>query len=333
MRPPYFSIVTCAYNPLPEIFDRLLKAVVAIGSFAQTPEFEIIIVDNNSSPALETRPQVQDFLTALPHARLIRETKPGLTNARIAGVNAAKADWIIFFDDDNEPHADYLTHASRLIQQHPNAGVLGPGNITVHFLGTPAPFALEHKFLFQERKFTQTTLDNVRWGQTAYPIGTGMIVRRDILQAYMANVASGQYTMTDRIGNSLISGGDIQILLTGIKIGWYAGSSPDLKLNHLISERKSSYRKMLQLIYMTSASAVRLYNEVFPDEPHPVVAVGNKRVLEVIYTQIRLYLFKEPWREVLFQTVRKLGELYAQVLAAPGAKPPLALRTVEKLLF
>ncbi len=327
-----FSIITCAYNPSPAIFARLLHAVAGIDAQAGRPEFELIIVDNNSSPALSEIDFVRDFVAGHGHLKVIQESKPGLTHARIAGVKAARYDWIVFFDDDNEPAADYLNQAAALIDRYPKCGVWGPGRISVEFVGSVSEFALTHRELFQERSIETTTIDNVRWGQTAYPIGTGMTVRRDILQFYIEQTESGIYTMTDRIGKSLISGGDIQILLTGIKLGWYAGTSPDLKMNHLIKQEKTVYKKMLQLVYMTSTSAVKLFNEVFPDDPHEVSRISNRRVLEVLYTQMRLHLFKSSLQEAGFQTARKMGELNAQVLAGKSLKQPLALKAFEKLI-
>lgn len=326
-----FSLIICAYNPDTAVFKRLLAALEAIALQKTYPPFEIILVDNNSTPALESQPDVKRFIESHLQARIITETKPGLTSARIAGAKEAGNEWIIFFDDDNEPAADYLLKANSLIEQYPQAGVWGPGKITVEFMGEVSSFAHSHKDLFQERNMGETIIDNVRWGQTAYPYGTGMIVRKNIMDEYVRFVEIGAYTMSDRIGKSLISGGDMQILLTGIKMGFYAGSSPDLALTHLIKVEKTQFKKILQLVFMLSASAVKLYNEVFPDAPHTVVPISNGYVLSNFYTQFRLHFFKKPAQEAVYLLAKRIGELYAHNIAAKS-RPPVALRLFNKLL-
>ncbi len=275
---------------------------------------------------------VKAFLENFPETKIVEEKKPGLTAARIAGAKHAVNEWIVFFDDDNEPASDYLLKATQIIQQFPQTGVWGPGIISVEFVGEVSDFALAHKDLFQERKMDGTIIDNVRWGQTAYPYGTGMTVRKEVMDEYIRQVETGVYTMSDRVGKSLISGGDMQILLTGIKMGWYGGSSPELRINHLIKQEKTRYKKMLQLVYMLSASAIKLYNEVFPDAPHEVVPISNKYVLTTFYTQMRLHLFSKGWREAFYLTATRMGELYAHIIAINQPKAPLALRIFYRFI-
>jgi len=329
---PGFAIITCAYNPDPKIFQRLLDAIDRVIGKAVGIFCEVIIVDNNSRPALSENELVRAFLQKHATAKLILETQPGLTSARIAGAKRAGSEWLVFFDDDNEPAADYLEKAASVIADHPEAGIMGPGNISVEFTGPVSAFAVSHRDLFQERVMTETVFDNVRWGQTAYPYGTGMVVRKLIMEKYINLVAAGKYTMTDRVGKSLISGGDMQILLTGIKMGYFGGSSHELKLNHLIKQEKTRYKKMLQLVFMLSASAIKLYNEVFPDQPHNVVKITNRYVLQTLYTQCRLHLFKKPFREAVYLLSTRMGELYAHVIAAGTSNAPFLLRFFYKVI-
>ena len=54
-----FSIVICTYNPQPQIFQRLLNAVLQFD--ALSPAHEVILIDNNSSPSLANNGAVQSF--------------------------------------------------------------------------------------------------------------------------------------------------------------------------------------------------------------------------------------------------------------------------------
>ena len=86
------SVVICAYNP-----DRLRLSRVLNALERQTLGkdcFEVLIIDNAS-----TKPINVDMGTL--EGSIVQEPKPGLTNARLRGVCEAKAELIIFVDDDN----------------------------------------------------------------------------------------------------------------------------------------------------------------------------------------------------------------------------------------
>lgn len=323
------SIIICTYSPDTNLLKRLLNAVTNLEQ-GQLP-FEVIIIDNNSPSPVAKLPMVAEFISASHDINLIVEKKPGLTNARIAGIKKAKYNWIIFFDDDNEPYKNYLLLAEQLINEYPQVGCWGPGKIDVEFVGKVSSFAYGKKELFQQRNMTETIIDNIRWDQPSYPYGTGMIVKREILIEYMSQVEKGNYTMTDRIGKSLISGGDMQILLTGIKMGYYAGSSPLLHMTHLINSKKTRFKKMLQLIFMLSASAVKTYNQVFPEAPHTVQAVYNKDVIKIAYYQMRRFLFKKPVKYLIYDTTKRMGELKAHVMAS-SSPTPMLLSLYQKMI-
>ena len=116
-----FSIIICTYNPNREIFQRLLNALLQFD--ISSPEHEVIIVDNNSNPALNENELVKSFLNKKQNSKLITEKNPGLTSARIAGIKNAKYEWLIFFDDDNEPDINYLKDASNAIAKINTVGV------------------------------------------------------------------------------------------------------------------------------------------------------------------------------------------------------------------
>jgi glycosyltransferase involved in cell wall biosynthesis len=61
-------------------------------------DFEVIIVDNNSSD--NTAEVINQFIKDFANFHYIREPKPGSTAARHAGAKMAKSDYLIFADDD-----------------------------------------------------------------------------------------------------------------------------------------------------------------------------------------------------------------------------------------
>ena len=328
----FFSVIICCHNPNYTIFKKLLHAVINFSLVA--PDHEVIIIDNNSSPALQTNIVVQSFLSSKQNATIITETKPGLTNARIAGIKASKGEWIIFFDDDNEPANNYLTEAKRVIDQHPKVGVWGPGNIDVNYEAQKNNNYLDNlKSIFQQRASAEICFDNNKIeGNICYPYGTGMILRKAILTVYINEVETNRLTMSDRKGSSLLSGGDTQMLYIGLRMGFYAGSAPSIKLTHHISPVKTKLVNILRLVYSVNAGQIKAYNEVFPSQPYALSEIKNSMLFKYLYIFIRQIL-RRPLKikTALLDLSRHLGMAKAQLIAN-NKKNPLLLGFWESVI-
>lgn len=101
--PPEVSVIVCTLAP-PEELDCL--AVLAEQPF---DDYEVVVRDD-----------------------------PGLAEARNAGVAAARADKLVFLDDDAVPHADYLAAVSDALEENPVVAgrVVHPSDgVVSHFSG------------------------------------------------------------------------------------------------------------------------------------------------------------------------------------------------------
>jgi glycosyltransferase involved in cell wall biosynthesis len=327
-----FSIIVCTYNPNFTIFKRLLDAILNFDN--TSPDHEVVIVDNNSQPDLYSNSIIGEFLLKKAHAILIEEKKPGLTAARIAGIKQAKHDWVIFFDDDNEPAIDYLIQVEKLINQHKQVGAWGPGHLTVNYINSTETLFLKRiKWLFQERVYNGTFFDNnTVEGSEYYPFGTGMIIIREALIEYITHVEKGRYTMSDRNRKNLMSAGDVQILFTCLQMGYYAGSSNLLKLVHLIDSNKANHNYAVKLLYALNSSHLKSYQEVFCDKNQKINAISNIEVFKNIYSAIRLHkMHREKYTLTMFIS-KKLGELNSRIVAH-GLPKPFFLYLFEILFF
>ena len=324
----FFSIVICSYNPNYLVFQKLLNAVLRLNEVS--PDAEVIIVDNNSSPALQINSAVQSFLSSKQNATIITETKPGLTNARIAGIKAAKGDWIIFFDDDNEPANDYLIEAKRIVDQHFEVGAWGPGNINVEFVGAATPDWIQAKrHLFQERRSNQIQTDSKKTYQHCYPNGTGLVIKKSIALEYVRLSTQGVLTLSDRAGKSLSSGGDTQMVMLCIKNGFTVGVSPQLQMKHLIDTRKATCAYLKKQVYYTSSSYFKAVNEVFPEEKLIGGLAGNSDILKSLYAAYRIHFSAEEKNSFCLRWARILGE-YAAPYNSRGLIKPFIVRMMEK---
>jgi glycosyltransferase involved in cell wall biosynthesis len=272
---------------------------------------------------------VSDFLKRLACARIIIEKKPGLTSARIAGIKAAKYEWLIFFDDDNEPNTNYLQKVVLSLNQYPTVGAWGPGEIEVEFTHRVPIWLCDEKHLFQQRKEEHTKFASQAEWQEFYPFGTGLIIRRDIAEIYAKRVHEKRYTLSDRKGKSLASGGDVQLVLTGIEQSYGAGVVSGLKLTHLIDGSKTRMKYLLKMQYGTASAYVKAYNQVFENAKIPIEEISGIQVLWKIYSLYRIHGRKMKREQFKLFFATKMGEINAR-FEASGVSKPLLLRFYEK---
>jgi glycosyltransferase involved in cell wall biosynthesis len=118
---PDISAVISTYNRcemLSVALDRLLNQQGAGASY------EVIVVDNNSTD--RTR-QVVESLIALGHSNLhyLFEPEQGVSHARNAGIQRARAPIIAFADDDVVVAQDWIESIKREFDAHPMADCIG----------------------------------------------------------------------------------------------------------------------------------------------------------------------------------------------------------------
>lgn len=326
-----FSIIICAYNPNNHLLERLLNSLISLDKLS--PLHEVIIVDNNSYPMLSKNNCVNNFLKLKDNSQIIFEKKAGLTSARIAGIKQSKYDWIIFFDDDNEPASDYLIRLHSCILQYPNVACWGAGKIEVEFIINKVPEWLEiYKPIFQERSVEKCIIDNQPWWQDHYPHGTGLAINKTTAVEYIHRVNKGVYSLSDRSGNSLSSGGDVQIILTAISLGFSVATTPEIKIRHLIGASKVTNRYLIRHAYGTASSNLPAHFQVFPFILKDLKLPSNIDFVKKVYFLIKVKLLKEGARSFKVNLAHFLGELKGIYLLRTDCKPSLIYVLLTRIL-
>lgn len=296
-----YSIIICSYNP----DDRLLKRCLAAVQLLLVDNFkaEVILVDNNSDVPLDTLLYVSEFLNQMPYSRLINVKIQGLNYARMAGIQESKGNYVVFFDDDNEPDARYLQGLHRLHQDYDHVAAWGPGNVEVDFTDGIMDSGIEAyaREAFQERYETHITYANQRTWQACYPFGTGLCLNKSYLKEYISLVEQGRFSLSDRKGNQLSSGGDTQMVLYCISKGVAAGVSPDLKLTHMVPGKRTTFEYLKRLTYGTSVCYSTCMLEVFPEYKDVIKKqlVNRKRFINKVLKRYFLLHFSSKPKNVL----------------------------------
>ena len=113
---PKVSVIIPCFNQglyLDEAVDSVL---------AQTfQDFEVLVVDDGSTDA-ETVKMLKDY--ARLKTRVIHTDNQGLSAARNNGIHEAQGDYILPLDADDKIGKGYLDEALRILEQHPEIGIV-----------------------------------------------------------------------------------------------------------------------------------------------------------------------------------------------------------------
>jgi glycosyltransferase involved in cell wall biosynthesis len=329
--PKGFSIVICSYNPDVCVLKRVLNAVHSL----RPPilPVEVIIIDNNSTQPLLQLETVSQFLHGGLHRKCLVESEPGLTTARLRGVAEAVYEWVVFFDDDNEPEESYLIHLLDAIQKYPQVACWGPAHVEVELLNRNAnDWVQQKKELFQQRCWGKTEFGVSNVWQNYFPYGTGLVVHQNVLQEYRNRIAEGRYNLTDRKGKSLSSGGDLQIVLTATNLGMPVGSVDLMRINHLIISKKSTIQYLVKQVYGTSSSYVAAHKQVDRDLEISIDISSNFEILKRFILFLRFHLLRSSFNDFKLTLADFFGAFNARYLYKEVFKKPLIIRIYEKLI-
>lgn len=231
---PELAVIICTHNPRRDLLAWTLESVRL--QTLDPARFELIVVDNNSAPPLDAGELDPDGSLRL---RVVRETRPGLTCARIAGLRATEAPLLAYVDDDNALAADYLEQALAIARREPGIGSFGGAAEPVLEGEPPAWIAdlLGHLGV-RDHGTEAITSSAAHWGEWD-PIGAGMVVRRRVAERYAAMVEQMDLgTLLGRRGNILLSGEDTLMNRCANLEGLACSYQPALRLRHYMKKNR-----------------------------------------------------------------------------------------------
>jgi glycosyltransferase involved in cell wall biosynthesis len=234
------DIIICTFNNA-GLLKQTLNALAG-QRVSHSISWNVSVVNNNCTD--NTAEVVSDFQqsTSLSLSMVV-ETRQGLTPARLCGVRNSSGDWIAFVDDDCLLAEDWIEEAARFAAEHPQCGAFG-GKIILDWEEPPPQFVVNRRYAYAGKRFGDTPQ------MRSWLAGAGMILRRSALEQ------SGwveKQLLEDRIGQVLVSGGDVEI---GMRIAahaevWY---TPTLKLHHVIPSRRMTREYLRRMVFGLGAS-------------------------------------------------------------------------------
>ena len=250
------SVIICCYNSS----ERLPQTIscLAIQEVAPDVPWEVIIVNNGSTDDTQEaaiRELARYDWKPAAH-KVVYEGKPGLSHARERGVDEAAYEYVLFCDDDNWLNDDYVQTAYDFLEQNPGYAAIGGRSEAVFDRGVVAPDWFEEYQMGyavgQQGEEGDITARGYLWG-------AGITFRKSAFRAVINPTFPS--LLTDRKGNELSAGGDSEICLRFVIVGYKLYYTGKLKFRHFITSDRltTGYRGKLWEGFLESAKILDKY--------------------------------------------------------------------------
>lgn len=231
---PQISVIVCCYNSakrLPETLLHLSRQSIA------HQDWELVVVDNASKD--ETAEVCRDQWNALgcgAPLRVLKEPKPGLSNARRTGLLNTRTEIVVFCDDDNWLEQSYLERARNFMADHPSVGALGGRSDPVFDKGIQPPsWFPANSGAFAVGKQSTVSGDVTDRG---FLWGAGLVIRGNVVR-HLLQLGAVQH-LSGRSGKALLAGDDTEICMWLILSGFRLHYKEDLYFRHHIAASRLS---------------------------------------------------------------------------------------------
>ncbi|MFC5190303.1 glycosyltransferase [Algoriphagus aquatilis] len=258
------SIVVCTHNGRTRIGPCLTSLIAQ----EHPPEYEILVVDNASSDGTGEMVRTQ-LSSSFPSGvwRVIHEEKPGLLYARLAGLRAARYDWVLFCDDDNVLFSDFLFQSQQVLSQNPGIGVLGSLGIP-EFLG-PKPDWFD-RYSSSYAVGPQQIVNSVG-KRLVHVYGACSIYRKNpLLELFQKGFKP---VLGGRKGKEMSAGDDVEWCWLMQLMGYQVAYSPNLQFTHQLPASRLTWDYYIRMKKGISGSAGLLsaYTFYFSASFRPIV--------------------------------------------------------------
>jgi len=275
------TVIICTRNRAASL-NRVLKSMTAL-KLPDRLRWEMVVVDNGSED--ETPKVVVSYSGVLPIVS-VRETEPGLSNARNAGVRHARGRYIIWTDDDVQLDEDWLFAYVRAFRALPRGAIFGGSSAPILEEPTPVWFResqSELGGLLALRDPSGLPPRLVVSGQLPY--GLNFAIRADEQKAHPYNPVLGVAPDRRRGGE------EVQVIKSILASGAEGYWVPDARVFHIIPASRQTL-EYVRLYYKAQGEASAITRELS----------GKRLGLATLLTRIA----RATWHYALYRA-RKSG--------------------------
>lgn len=162
------SVVMCTVGKAASAADCVASVLAQKLRHGMT--LEIIVVDNSVSGV--ARQWVEAAAAAGDPVRYVHEPRPGISQARNAGVDAARGEFLAFIDDDEVAEPDWLQNLHRALETH--SADIATGPVVPIFEGMDRLGFDPTPFFYGEREAMETggVLEAARTGNVLFRVAS-----------------------------------------------------------------------------------------------------------------------------------------------------------------
>jgi hypothetical protein len=304
------SVIICTHNARPDYFARCLNALRAQTLALEC--WELLIVDNRSDCPVQSTIDISWH----PNARVTDEPALGLTAARLRGIRESRGALLVFVDDDNVLARDYLDQAKRIANAHSHLGAWS-GQCLPEFDRPPPEWTRRYWGTLCIRELQRDVWSNMPLLPDTMPCGAGLCVRRDVALFYVGLYDRGARSMMlDRVGESLVSGGDNDLAACACDLNLGVGLLAALQLTHLIPARRLTVDYLCRLVEGIEYSGIILRAERGSLPP-------ARGLIGKLADQLRIWRQQQgPHREIQRAAFRGRAAAARWLAANAAARPP-----------
>ena len=286
MKSLHISVIICCYNSAERIEPTLEH--LSKQSIDKNISWEVILVDNKSTDNIkEISKEIWNKTGSEVELIIVEELHSGLANARNKGIQSARGEILIFCDDDNWLDEEYLQIAYDIMKDDSSLGMLG--GIGEEIIEGDKPFWFD-RIKSSYAIGPQSDKDGDITFRKGYVYGAGAVIRKSVLKGIYSKGFVNQ--LTDRVGKTLVSGGDNEIgymiAFSGFKIYY----SSKLKFKHFVPQSRLTVDYVSKLVkgqqltkYKVSYYESYLFEKsyVFPRHRFENIHVSMKKILKLCY--------------------------------------------------
>lgn len=309
---PRLTVAICTHNPRRDYLERTIAGLrnQTLGE----ADWEFLLVDNGSRPD-----GVKDAdWNWQPNGRLVMEPKLGLTHARLAAMTAARADVLLFVDDDNVLEPDYLVGCLEVEHTWPMLGIWG-GSIVPEFEAPPPAWTRPYWYCLACREVDLPRWTNQLTTPDVAPYGAGFCLRRSVWTTYQQRVVNDPNRLAlGRTGTSLASAEDMDLWYECLEMGLGSGLFPELRLTHLIPPNRLKPEYLLRLVEanhycLTLLKCIRGYEKVpAPSRGWRWVKAWGRRIMQELKLRGET-AFERQFRRAWGRGIRRAHQTASQI--------------------
>jgi glycosyltransferase involved in cell wall biosynthesis len=240
---PLISVIVCTRNRA-ELLARALASVA--GQEFPRDDYEILVVDNGST---DRTPEVAMEFQGRVDIRCLREERVGLCIARNTGWQAASGRYVAFFDDDAIALPGWLAAIrDGFGAASEPVGAIG-GRVRPIWGGPRPPWladAIAGSLTIVDWGPSGKFIDDIR---REWLVGANMAVPK----ALLAEVG-GFHPWLDRVGNNLLSSGDVFLQKELMRRGYRCLYLPAMAVQHLIPASRLNQQWFARRFYWQGVS-------------------------------------------------------------------------------